>query len=115
MDKVNGHNVMESSIFLFDLISGKTIISEVINETEEGDILELYRPRVLIQQVTKTGEMAFGMMPWLSDKMELYSGSIVASTADVPKAILDAYMQSTTGLQVASSMPQPNRNSFLRQ
>lgn len=115
MEKLNGHNVLDSSIYLFDLVSGKTVISEVTGETEEGDILELYRPRVLIQNINPNGDMVYGMVPWLSDKMELVTMNVVASTSDIPRNILDAYLQSTTGLQVASAMPDKGMSKLMRQ
>lgn len=89
-------------VVILKLVTGE----EVIGRLEEGIRFQLDRPRVFQMYQTQSGVQA-GLVPWLlsapEEKVFIDEKHIIARL-DAPTDIEQAYLQQTSGLQIAQSL-----------
>ena len=98
---------MSGKVVAVKLITGEEIIA-TLKETLDPANYTFERARILNLGRDANGNMGYGLMPWIHSNMD---GSITVSREHViamiqpVKQIEDGYMQETSGIQLASSLP----------
>lgn len=95
-----------ATILLMKLTSGEEVIGKLVEDLD--DKLILSSVRVLIAHPGPNGQMAIGMIPWLTgapeNDVEVDKSSIIGKPrGDLPKQLEDGYLQQTSGLAFASA------------
>jgi len=101
----------DNKIALLKLSSGEEVVGEVIvadaNVVAGLPHIVLRRPRVMIPTPTGPGQMSIQMAPYVitaSDAdVKIYWALIAGEVVTVPKGLEDAYLQQTSGVQIASA------------
>lgn len=95
-----------TDIVLYKLVSGEEIIAKKVNEQTDYVILE--NVRTLMIQPTGNGQMGIALIPWLAGspdgEVHIDRSKIIGRPVQgVHKNLEDAYLQQTTGIQLAGA------------
>lgn len=116
---------IEQRIVQMDLVNGRLIltgVNKLITNWEAawewadtyGGAIELHKPQHMMQVATQKGQVAYQFQNYMGTPEVQISG-IIAIDFNPTKQLIDSYIQLTTGLQLASSIPPsaipPNRHN----
>lgn len=99
-----------SKIAVLKLVSGEEIFGTVVGEDNPYTI-ELDSVRRLHAHQTAPGQMGLALIPWMMSapdvKVKLYKSAIAAvvDETNLPKQLIDAYLQETSSIQIAGAIP----------
>jgi len=105
-------------IIVIKLTTGDEVIGKKVNtpsgdkwtDSDNGDFVVLESARTLVMQQTDSGQIGLGMMPFMpsadnpstdgESDVKIYTKFIVAEPVTVPKPLEDAYIRSTSKIQL---------------
>jgi len=95
-----------NEIKLFKMNTGEEIIAKVVKQ--DGDMLTLASPRVLMAQQVQSGQVGIAMIPWLMGAPDMdiqisVEDVVGIPVGDLPKQLSDGYLQQTTGIALAGA------------
>ena len=95
----------EVKLGLFDLANGRTLLSEFVY-TRDLKSMVLSKPLVLNPVKDAAGRSGYEPRAYIGERVELYVHQIVAlNTETIDNNIKNLYIQATTGIEVATSVP----------
>jgi len=100
-------NMSNSKIRLFKLVTGEEIIGSVEYGITTDEQLKIARPRVLAMTPVGPGQVSLALVPWFMSNPDgtfiVNKNKIVAEPeGDTPRQLEDAYLQQTSGIQLAT-------------
>lgn len=96
------------SIACVKLISGEMILGRVTySDSEDSTYFTVEKP-VLIQVVPTGKGFGSAIIPFMGDEVTIDEESIIAECPEsaIDRAVMDRYIKSVTGLELATSMPE---------
>lgn len=99
-----------SKIAVLKLVSGEEVLGAIVGE-ENPYTIELDSVRRLHAHQTGPGQMGLALIPWMMAapdvKVQLFKATIMAivNENDIPKQLIDAYLQETSSIQIAGAIP----------
>lgn len=103
------HYMSDNKIALLKLSSGEEVVGEVIvsdaNVVAGPPHIVLKRPRVMIPTPVGPGQISIQMAPYMVTgedlEVKIYWALVAGEAVTVPKGLEDAYLQNTSGVQIA--------------
>jgi len=92
---------MSKNIIIFDLVNGKTIISEY--ETHKNTIFKLTNPILLLSVQDKQGRRGYQLVEYIGNCMLNMSGIVAMNLDSIDKTVMNQYIKVTTGIEIAST------------
>lgn len=96
-------------IVVMKLTTGDEVIGTLVETT--GDYVVLSKARTLVMQQMETGQIGLGMIPFMpsadnhatdsENDVKIYTAFVVAEPVGVPKPLEDAYIKTTSKIQLA--------------
>lgn len=98
---------MSREVIVCKLSTGEEIIGTSVDDQKDENSLFLGKVRVVALQPGPNGHISFALIPWMATAAELNNVAIsrrhiIATVTDVPRQIVDAYLQQTTGIELAT-------------
>ena len=97
------------NIKTFKLVSGEEVVARLVNTHYDDTKIVVEKARVM-QAVHGPNGLNIALIPWFLGcpdcEVTVYTRAIIATIAEenIPKQLLDAYLQQTTGLDLLSKM-----------
>lgn len=100
---------MTINVGSYKLVTGELIVGRVKETVQEEDFIVLNKPfSIHVIPNRETNSYQLGMMPYNPTNPEgdekFYKHAIVSAPASLPKEFVDAYIQQSTGIEIASSV-----------
>lgn len=96
------------------LVTGEELIGDFEEKLEAKTQYIVKKPRVLALLSSPDGRQGLGLVPWVKANMNatvhINKSQTVCQPYDVMGQIEDSYLQETSGIQLASSLP-PGRGN----
>lgn len=99
-----------SVVLLFKLTTNEEVIATVAYTNP--DSYELTRARVIAPMEAQNGQIGLVLIPWMmgaqdpksgfETPVKLYKTAIVGEATEPPKALIDMYIQKTSGIQLVT-------------
>ncbi len=111
---------MSNKIVALMLVTGEEVIGSIVEQVMElGDFIELQKPRVIAIMRNPQGQQGLGLVPWAKSNMEtnvkIYKSQMLCEPFEPIQEVVGAYLQETSGLQLASSLPPSSpKNGIVR-
>lgn len=97
---------MDHDVIVYKLNTGEEIIGTLTEDDRENSEVIIGRPRQLAMTPVSQGQVGLSLLPWLAsapdEDVVLRRDAIVGRPIRVPKQLEDAYLQSTSGIQLAT-------------
>jgi len=91
------------------LVTGEEVIGEVQETLEKRPVVVMKKPRVIALMTSPDGRQGLGLVPWTKSNMDstvfLHVAHMLCEPFVPLGQIEDAYLQETSGIQLASSLP----------
>jgi hypothetical protein len=97
------------NILVFKLTSGEEVIGSLVEDLDDDVIIG--KARVLVMQQTHDGGIGLGMIPFMPSANDPSTGMekdvkikkcfVMAEPVEVPKSLEDAYLKTTSNIQLA--------------
>lgn len=105
---------MSNPIKAVMLVTGEELIGELKERVEQTDVHVFRKPRVVAVMRNNTGQQGLALVPWtksdLDATVEINKSQCVSQPFDPIQEIKAAYLQETSGIQLASSLPPSGGN-----
>jgi len=102
--------IMSQTVLLFKLTTNEEVIATVEQIDLDGYVLK--RARVIAPMEAQNGQIGLVLIPWLmgsqdpktqfESPIKLYKTAIVGEATEAPKALVDMYIQKTSGIQLVT-------------
>lgn len=97
-----------SEIIALKLVTGEEVIGEVKETLDKSGAILLIKPRVITIMRSPDGRQGLGLVPFSMSNMDAtvsFSKDHVMCQLEPMKQVVDVYLQETSGIQLASSVP----------
>jgi hypothetical protein len=92
------------------LVSGEELIGSFEEKLQNKTTAIVKKPRVLALLTAPDGRQGLGLVPWVKANMDatvfVNKSQMVCEPYEVLAQIEESYLQETSGIQLASSLPQ---------
>jgi hypothetical protein len=98
-----------SEIIALKLITGEEVVGEVKETLDKTKIIML-KPRTITIMRSPDGRQGLGLVPFSMSNIDAtveFSPEHVIAKLEPMKQVSDVYLQETSGIQLASSVPNP--------
>lgn len=96
---------MDHDVVVYKLVTGEEIVGTLTEACKNGEVV-IGRPRLLAMTPISQGQVGLSLLPWLAsapdEDIVLERSAIIGKPVRVPKQLEDAYLQSTSGIQLAT-------------
>lgn len=101
------------------LVTGEELIGTLKHKIEISDVYLFEKPRVVAIMRSPDGRQGLGLVPWAKSNMdatiEINKSQTVSRPFDPVTEVTNAYLQETSGIQLASSLPPGNSGGIIQQ
>jgi hypothetical protein len=91
------------------LVTGEELIGQFEEKLEDSFTYTVKKPRVVALLRSPNGQQGLGLVPWIKSNMDVTVSVLKAQTVCEPYEALaqieEAYLQETSGIQLASVLP----------
>lgn len=100
---------MSNKIVAVMLVTGEELIGELIDDLRVKNSYKIQKPRVVAIMRSPDGRQGLGLVPWTKSNMdstvEIFKSQLVCELFEPVQEVTSAYLQETSGIQLASSLP----------
>ena len=108
---------MSSVILSVMLVTGEEIIGSYKPQLNDTNCLVIEKPRVVAIMTARDGRQGLGLVPWtkanLDATVEVFKSQTVCKPFEPVQEVIAAYLQETSGIQLANSLP-PNNSGIIK-
>jgi len=99
-----------SEIIALKLVTGEEVVGEVKETLDKSRNVILIKPRTISIMRSPDGRQGLGLVPFSMSNMDAtveFSAEHILAKLEPIKQVADVYLQETSGIQLASSVPNP--------
>jgi len=110
---------MSNPIKAVMLVTGEELIGELKEHVQSSDVHMFRKPRVVAVMRNNAGQQGLALVPWtksdLDATVEVNKSQCVSQPFDPIQEVKRAYVQETSGIELANTMPQTAANGSIIQ